>query len=154
MSFSIRAATAEDAQAMYALLPLLASFDVPAGRDPDDLWLGDQAMLKSWLNGDAPDTFTLVAVDQIDTVVGVAIVSMREEMLSHEPSSHLEVLAVSDKVHRQGLGQRLISRCEKEAKARGAGSMTLHVFANNTRARALYEKMDFDGELLRYYKPI
>lgn len=152
-SFIIRAATHRDAQGMYALLPLLASFEIPDGRNPDDLWQGDRAMLDRWLDGDAPEAFTLVAADESDAVVGLAIVSLREEMLSHEPSSHLEVLAVSDKVHRQGLGQRLVEQCETEAKVRGAKSMTLHVFANNTRARTLYEKLGFDGEILRCYKP-
>lgn len=154
MSFTIREATTEDADAMNALLPLLASFDVPAGRNPDDLWRGDRAMLESWLKGEAPDTFTLVTTGESNVVVGVSIVTMREEMLSHEPSAHLEVLAVSDKVHRQGLGRRLIEASEKEAKARGASSMTLHVFGNNTRARALYSKLGFDEEMIRCYKPI
>ncbi|MEE9333215.1 MAG: N-acetyltransferase [Granulosicoccaceae bacterium] len=154
MSFTIREATPKDADAMNALLPLLANFDIPAGRNPDDLWMGDRVMLESWLKGEAPDTFTLVAADESDAVVGLALVTMREEMLSHEPSSHLEVLAVSDKVHRQGLGRRLIEACEKEAKALGAGSMTLHVFANNTNARALYNKTGFGEEIIRCYKPI
>ena len=154
MPFTIRKATTEDAGAMTALLPLLASFDVPAGRNPDDLWLGDRAMLDSWLKGEAPNTFTLVAVDESDAVFGVAMVTMREEMLSHDPSSHLEVLAVSNKVHRQGLGQRLIEASEKEAKIRGATSMTLHVFSNNTNARALYSKTGFSEEMIRCHKTI
>jgi len=154
MSFVIRDATTEDADAMNALLPLLATFEVPAGRNPDDLWMGDRAMLESWLKGEAPNTFTLVAVNDADTVVGVSIVTMREEMLSHDPSCHLEVLAVSDTVQRQGLGQRLIEASEKEAKVRGATSMTLHVFNNNTKARGAYKKCGFDEELIRCYKPI
>ncbi len=154
MPFTIREGTAKDADAMYALLPLLASFDVPTGRNPDDLWMGDHAMLESWLKGEAPDTFTLVAADESDFVVGLAIVTLREEMLCHEPSSHLEVLAVSDKVHRRGIGQRLIEVSEQSAKARGAGSMTLHVFGNNTKARALYSKAGFSEEIIRCYKTI
>ena len=154
MSITIREATIEDADAMNALLPLLASFDVPAGRNPDDLWMGDRAMLESWLKGEAPDTFTLVAANESDEIVGLTIVTMREELLSHEASSHMEVLAVSDKVHRQGLGRRLIEASEKQAKARGANSMTLHVFSNNTNARALYSKTGFSEEMIRCYKTI
>ena len=154
MSVSIRAANTNDAEAMHALLPSLASFEVPTGRNPDHLWHGDRDMLQRWLDGKAPEVFTLVAADDSDAVLGVAIVSMCEEMLSHEPSAHLEVLAVSATAHRQGLGQRLIQSAQSEAKTRGAGSMSLHVFANNHRARALYEKMGFEGELLRYYTEI
>ena len=139
---------------MMALLPNLADFEIPVNRNPDHLWHGDRAMLQDWLADQAPDTFVLVAVDASDAVLGVAIVTMKEEMLSHEPSSHLEVLTVSNKAHRQGIGRSLIEHSESEAKARGAGSMTLHVFSNNTRARALYEKQGFNGELMRYYKEI
>lgn len=139
---------------MIALLPNLANFDVPANRNPDHLWHGDRDMLQNWLDGNAPETFVLVAVDDVDAVLGVAIVSMRTEMLSHDPSSHLEVLSVSSKAHRQGIGQSLIAHSENAAKARGATSMTLHVFSNNKRARALYEKHGFNGELMRYYKEI
>jgi len=154
MSFTIRNASSQDAEAMLALLPLLATFEVPAGRNPDDLWMGDREMLESWLAADAPDTFVQVAVDSDDAVVGLAMTTLREEMLSHAPSAHLEVLAVSDTIRRQGLGQSLIEHAQTEAKARGALSMTLHVFANNTRARGLYKKMGFDEELLRCYMPL
>jgi ribosomal protein S18 acetylase RimI-like enzyme len=34
----------------------------------------------------------------------------------------------------------------------GALTMTLHVFAANTRARGLYENTGYDGELMRYIK--
>ncbi len=41
---------------------------------------------------------------------------------------------------------------EDEARARGAHSMTLHVFGNNRRARALYAKIGYDEELIRAIK--
>lgn len=154
MNFTIRTATQADANEMMALLPNLTDFELPANRNPDHLWHGDRDMLKSWLDNKAPDTFVLVAVNDSDSVMGVSIVTMREEMLSHEPSSHLEVLSVSSEAHRQGIGQSLITHSEKEAKTRGANSMTLHVFSNNKRARALYDKHGFNGELMRYYKEI
>ena len=41
---------------------------------------------------------------------------------------------------------------EEGARARGAESLTLHVFSTNTRARALYERLGYAGELIRYIK--
>ena len=79
---------------------------------------------------------------------------MRSELLSGEPSAHLEVLVVNPDARRQGIGKRLIEATETAAKALGATSLTLHVFANNKRARSLYQACEFKEELLRCYKPI
>ena len=43
---------------------------------------------------------------------------------------------------------------EAEALAHGAETITLHVFAVNTRARDFYEKSGYDGELMRYIKEL
>ena len=32
--------------------------------------------------------------------------------------------------------------------------MTLHAFANNERARSVYDRAGWNGELLRYVKPL
>jgi len=154
MNYPIRDADAADTDSMVALLPQLADFDVPKNRNPDHLWEGDKAMLLSWLAGEEPNSFARVATTDSNTVVGVALTTMREEMLSHEPSAHLEALAVSPQHLRQGIGQALIADCEQQAKSRGALSLTLHVFANNKRAQALYKKSGFSFEIIRSYKEL
>jgi ribosomal protein S18 acetylase RimI-like enzyme len=84
----------------------------------------------------------------------MSMVTLRPELLSQEPSAHLEALAVADGVEGQGIGQMLLKAAEAGAAANGAKTMTLHVFATNTRARKLYERFGYDGELVRYIKPI
>ncbi|MBX2883475.1 MAG: GNAT family N-acetyltransferase [Granulosicoccus sp.] len=152
MDFSIQPATKQDAAAIHQLLPRLAAFDVPEGRNPDDLWHGDRALLEAW-EKDENDCQVLVATDA-SGVIGVAMVTLREELLSHEPSAHLEVLALSVPAQGRGIGKALLKEAQRIAADKGAKSMSLHVFANNTRARALYEREGFSGELLRYYKPL
>lgn len=154
MKYTLRDATVDDGPAMRALLPRLAAFDVPKIRNPDHLWLGDREMLNDWLENKNPNVLVEVGVDQDNQVLGLTIVSMREELLSHEPSAHLEVLAISADAEGIGLGRALLDSAQQKAKQQGAQSMSLHVFANNSRARALYERAGFDGELLRYYKPL
>jgi ribosomal protein S18 acetylase RimI-like enzyme len=51
-----------------------------------------------------------------------------------------------------GVGRALLAAAESEAKSQGALTITLHVFASNTRARGFYEQSGYDGELLRYIK--
>ena len=82
------------------------------------------------------------------------MISFRKELLSGDPSAHLEVLALDQPAEGHGIATALMQETERLATANGALSMSLHVFANNTRARSLYERQGFDGELLRYHKPL
>ncbi len=154
MNFEVRRAVHDDGEAILALMPRLASFDVPESRNPVDLWRSDAAMFERWLDGEAPECLVHVAVDDANEVLGFSLVSLRRELLSHEPSAHLEAIAVSEDAEGTGVGQALLATAEREAKDQGAKTMTLHVFAVNTRARGFYEKSGYDGELLRYIKAL
>jgi ribosomal protein S18 acetylase RimI-like enzyme len=152
MSYLIRAAVPADLDAMLRLFPRLAAFRLPPRRTPEDLWHDDAALLRGWAAGRAPTLLVYVAEANQGTILGVAMVSLRDELLSHAPSAHLEVLVVDAAAEGRGIGRALVHSAEQAARAQGAQSMTLHVFANNTRARAVYEALGYDGELLRYIK--
>ena len=154
MSVHVRSAASDDGDAILALMPRLASFDVPESRNPVDLWRSDAVVFQRWLDGQAAECFVHVAVDDAQKIVGFTLVSLRPELLSHEPSAHLEAIAVGEGAEGMGVGQALLAAAENEAKAHGALTITLHVFANNTRARGFYEKSGYDGELIRYIKEL
>jgi ribosomal protein S18 acetylase RimI-like enzyme len=154
MSIQVRNAVREDGDAILALMPRLASFEVPKSRNPVDLWRSDAALLQRWVDGEATECLVHVAVNDAHKVLGFSLVSLRPELLSHEPSAHLEAIAVSEGAEGMGVGQALLVAAESEAKAHGAQTITLHVFANNTRARKFYEQSGYDGELLRYIKEL
>ncbi|MEM7404063.1 MAG: GNAT family N-acetyltransferase [Pseudomonadota bacterium] len=156
MSYPYRIVPAgrEHAEQMIALLPLLATFELPPWRQPEELWHGDREMVEAWARGERPECFARLALGGENKVVGFAFVSMREELLSHMPSAHLEVLVVDDPARRSGLGSDLTHAVEAEAASRGAHSITLHVFGRNARARALYAKLGYDEELLRCTKAL
>ena len=142
-----------DYEGMLELFPRLASFDLPQNRNPEHLWGGDAEILKGWVTGNRDDCFVHVAKNDEGKVLGVAMVTMRPELLSHAPSAHLEALAVEKNAEGQGVGSALLASVEEEAQQRGALSMSLTVFARNQRARKVYERAGYDGELLRYIKP-
>ena len=154
MDLNVRPATPEDGDALLELMPRLAEFDLPESRNPEHLWMHDAALLRDWLVGKA-ETCRIHVVDAgAGQIAGLAMVTMRPELLSLEPSAHLEALAVAPGFEGRGLGQRLLDAAEADAKALGAETMTLHVFAVNSRARRLYERAGYDGELMRYIKPL
>ncbi len=154
MSYRIREASPSDLDAMRRLLPRLAAFDLPRRRAPVDLWRGDEQMLLRWRGGGEPDLFAHLAVDGDDAVLGLAVTRLREELLSHAPSAHLEILAVAEEAEGRGIGKALVTAAEESSRARGAETMTLHVFGVNTRARGMYERLGYDGELIRYIKDL
>jgi Acetyltransferases len=154
MSFTIRLARPSELDQILALFPRLASFEIPVWRRREDLWEGDVPMLKAWAAGELSSLVVIVAVDSSEKVLGVITASMREELLSHQPSAHIEDLAVAEGYEGQGIGGSLIRALEDEVRARGATSISLHVFAKNTRARALYKRYGFDEELIRAFKPL
>ena len=154
MSYRIRKALPSDLDAIRPLLPRLAAFDLPPRRAPEDLWRSDEEMLLRWQRDEEPGLVAHLAVDEAESVLGVAVARLGEELLSHEPSAHLEVLVVADGMEGRGIGKALIVAAERSARDRGARTMTLHVFGTNTRARGIYEQLGYDGELLRYIKEL
>ncbi|MFL2527499.1 MAG: GNAT family N-acetyltransferase [Candidatus Azotimanducaceae bacterium] len=147
-----RPAEPDDYDALLKLLPQLADFDIPVRRFANNLWEGDAQLLKSVLDKETQVTFADVAVDSGNQIAGLILVTMRDEILSHEPSAHLEAIVVSPSARGQGLGRRLLQRAEDRVKELGAKTLTLHVFANNQRARSLYRSHGFDEEMLRCIK--
>ena len=152
--FAVRRAQKSDGEAMLALMPRLAAFEVPDSRVAEHLWVHDAALMREWIEGKTDNVLMHVVEDEKGLIVGVAMVTLRPEMLSHEPSAHLEAIAVSDRMEGQGVGQMLLESAESEARRQGAKTITLHVFASNKRARGFYERSGYDGELMRYIKPI
>ena len=147
----IRPGALADLAGMEALLPELAAFEVPAGRNPDDLWLSDRDTLRRWAQGREPACLVHVASDGA-RLLGFTLVRLRQELLSGAPSAHLEAIVVHEDARGMGLGGRLLANAEAQARQAGAESMTLHVFGNNTRARAVYRKAGYDEELIRAHK--
>lgn len=153
MEHIVEAAMFEDRDAIMALLPRLAAFEIPNQRAPEELWQGDAEMVQQWVDKERTN-MDVWLVRANNSVIGVSIVSYKPELLTNKPSAHLEVLAVDKSAEGQGVATALIQYSEKMAVDKGAQFMSLHVFANNERARALYDRQGFDGELMRYIKPL
>ncbi|KAI9029246.1 acyl-CoA N-acyltransferase [Hyaloraphidium curvatum] len=153
LPFEIRAAVAEDLPRILELMPRLAQFPLPPERhrDVDAIWSGDADLLRSWAAGPLPGCVVLVAVSETE-LLGLAFARFREELISHRPSAHLEALVVAASAEGKGIGSALMDAVEKKVVEGGATSLTLHAFATNERARAVYERKGFNGELIRYIK--
>ena len=108
-------------------------------------------MMRRWLRGEE-DCLVHVAVDDYDNVLGFTMVTLRPELLSHEPSAHLEAIALDPVAEGRGVAQALLASAEVAARTSGALTMSLHVLSVNERARRLYDRAGYEGELMRYIK--
>jgi len=138
---------------MLSLMPRLADFDVPPSRNPQHLYADDAKLLQRWLDG-SEECLVQVAESEERRVLGFTLVRLRPELLSSDPSAHLEAIAVTESAEGQGVARALLAAAESGARERGALTMTLHVFASNSRARDFYHRSGYDGELIRYIKGI
>lgn len=154
MDFQITAARTEQLEPILELFPRLASFRIPERRQPEHLWQDDAKLLRRWGAGELPEATVLVAEDADDSLLGIAFARLRPELLSQEPSAHLEALVVADGAEGRGVGGALVAAVEASVKAQGAKTLTLHVFGGNQRARGLYRRMGFEEELLRCIKDL
>jgi len=67
--------------------------------------------------------------------------------------AHLGNLAVTPRLRRRGIGERILKELIEMGKSKGVNLMTLEVRESNEKARALYEKMKFKLVAIRkgYY---
>jgi ribosomal protein S18 acetylase RimI-like enzyme len=154
MEYLIRPAMPHDLDAICELLPRLAEFELPPGRVPRHLWQGDEKVLRAWAAGKDHSCLVHVAEGREKRLLGAAMARLRTEMLSGEPSAHLEILMVAKEAEGHGIGKALVSASEFTSRVHGAKSMTLHTFSTNTRARRMYEELGYFGEIIRYGKKL
>ena len=89
----------------------------------------------------------LVAVDPSGQVVGWCDIARHQrEGFRHSGELGMGLLPAQ---RRKGLGGRLLRAALDAARARGVERVELGVFASNTRAIALYERLGFEREGLR-----
>ena len=72
MNYSVRKAKDMDGEAMLALLPRLAAFELPDSRTAEHLWVHDAALMRDWIDGKTDNVLMHIAEDEVGTVVGVA----------------------------------------------------------------------------------
>ena len=89
-------------------------------------------------------------IEDDQKIISFIITSMRVE------ECHILNFCVARDSQRQGYGQHLLKHLLAEAKKQGIGIIYLEVRRSNTRAIALYEKMQFQqiGERKGYYPTI
>jgi len=95
-----------------------------------------------------------VATDEQSRVLGVLLMETRTDYFTQESHAHVSILAVAQGAEGRGIGSALLDHAETWARGRGFRRLTLAVFTNNERAKALYARCGWRPELETYFKTL
>lgn len=151
---TLRRAGPADEAAIHRLTEQLAAFAVPPWRTPEQIARADHVILNEALNGRSPDSLLLLAEREAGDPIGVLFVSTRRDYFTGQPHAHVEVVALAPAAQGQGLGRRLMEEAERWARDSGYRSITLNVFAANSRALALYQRLGYAAETIHLWKAL
>lgn len=148
-ALTIRSAQEKDIKGLTSVL--LKSFH------PTSTWLypvlriGVYEDIKGRLNCKLPYYKCLVASGSskaknepaAEEIVGTIEVALRPVYLFGDCLPYVSNLAVSETSRRQGVGYKLLERCEQIVSEWGFKEIWLHVLENNTEAKHLYKKRGY-----------
>jgi len=147
----IRPALTSDAAAILALAERLPAFG-PTTRTAAEIAERERVALSDGLYHPGDGTAVLVAEQQPRGVVGVILLESRRDYFTNAPHGYVSILAVASEMEGQGVGRALLEAAEHWARDRGFSKLTLAVFRDNRRAKAVYERLGWQPELETWYK--
>jgi ribosomal protein S18 acetylase RimI-like enzyme len=84
----------------------------------------------------------------------VAYAETSVDYFTREKHGHLAIIAVDADAEGSGVGRNLIQTVEEWAASQGYRFITLNVFAENERARKVYERAGYSQDTIRYAKKL
>ncbi|HXW96555.1 MAG TPA: GNAT family N-acetyltransferase [Gemmatimonadales bacterium] len=150
----IRAAAPADEAFILQLTDQLGAFPVPRWRTPGEIAAADHIILLDALHEPEPEQSLLLAEEDSGAPLGYVFTSTRDDYFTHERLAHIEVLAVEPGAQGKGIGRALVDAAERWAKERGYRRITLNVFAQNSRAREVYQRLGYEPETIHYFKEL
>jgi ribosomal protein S18 acetylase RimI-like enzyme len=148
----IRLATSADERTLSDLATRLADFELPAWRTAGEIARADARGMIAAVRARHPDDQVFVA-ERAGTPVGCLHILATADFFGRR-HAHISVIATSAAAEGSGVGRSMMAFAEDWARKRQLTLLTLHVFANNTRARRFYEQAGMAPEFLKYAKPL
>lgn len=151
----IRPAAEADRAFALGLVPRLRAFGrLPPLRSPEDVDAAERRALEAAFDALPEDAVLLVAEHPRHGALGIAYALTGVDYFTQEAHGHLSILIVAEAGEGRGVGRALLAAVEAWAAGRGYRLLTLSVFEENTRARAIYERNGFGIDIVRYAKEL
>jgi ribosomal protein S18 acetylase RimI-like enzyme len=152
--YLLRPARPEDLDWLVALTYRLGEFPLPPWRTGAEIAEIEHEPLARAIEAPNEAEALLLAEDAQGTRLGYIHVVQNEDFFTHQPCGHLSVLAVDRGADGRGVGAFLVAAAEGWTRQRGLARLTLNVWMSNQRARALYERLGFTPEVVKYARPV
>ena len=94
----------------------------------------------------------LVAEDAAGQRLGFVYATTSRDGLSGEGLGYISEFAVAVEAEGRGVGRALLGAAEQWSRERGMEAMMLRVFCTNAHARAVYEHLGYDPDVLQLRK--
>ena len=151
---AIRKALPDDATFIAQHAHRMLDFKLPAWRtnEKDLMVKADINHLTKALQKDEDNDAMFIAEDELKTPLGFVRVNMQTDYFTGEQHAHVNDIVVTAEAEGKGVGKLLLNKADELAKENNARWITLNVFDENLRARAVYEKAGYKIEWIKYLK--
>jgi GNAT superfamily N-acetyltransferase len=151
---AIRPATPGDTDFILSLVPRFVAFELPKGRRKRETLAAIRADIERALREVPPGDHFFISENADGQRTGFLHLQVQRDFFSGARACHVSDLAVAPGHDGCGIGSTLLAHAETWAKRNRCKWLTLAVFPDNTRARALYKHRGFAADLLRMAKPL
>lgn len=150
MNIQIRPFNATDIDFIESLIPRFSEFELPHWRTKTEI---DSINLKSLQEAmKTPDrnSAIFIAVDENENRAGFIHLQLQADYFNAKKAAYISDIAVDSKFEGRGVGRILLDKAREWANEQECSLISLYVFANNMRARKIYEKLGFKEEVVKY----
>jgi ribosomal protein S18 acetylase RimI-like enzyme len=154
MYISVRPATLADHGFILSLVPQFSAFALPPWRSRAELDQTNQQALETVLAQKEPAVLMLIAEDECAMPLGFVHLQSRSDYFTGEAYGYIADLAVAPAQQSRGVGGVLLRAAEVWARSHGYRLLALEVFAQNERAKGVYEHHGFAAEVVKYSKEV
>ena len=134
----------------------LLNFTLPEWRanEKGDMIQADIQHITKALSKDDPEDCVFIAVDADDTAYGFVRVVLQKDYYTGEKHAHVNDIVVTIESEGKGIGKLLLQKADDWAIEQKVRWITLNVFETNMHARAVYQKLGYHVEWLKYLKEL
>ena len=151
---TIRPARASDRDWILSQAPRLHDFGPPPWRERGVMDRAVTASIDGGLTAPGPDQTVLVAEGAQGDLLGFVHLHAAIDFHTGERHGHVSDIVVAPEAEGRGVGAALMAAAEDWARGRGFRLLSLHVFADNARARTLYERLGYRLDIVKMIKTL
>jgi GNAT superfamily N-acetyltransferase len=153
---AIRKALPGDADFIASHAHRLLNFNLPGWRvnEKDKMIQADIQHITKALLKDDPEDCIFIAIDPENRPCGFMRVLLLKDYYSGEKHAHVNDIVVTKESEGKGVGRLLLQKADEWAIDNKVRWITLNVFEDNRRARAVYEMQGYHMEWIKYLKQL